>query len=141
MNADVLLGARIRAWALVLPFAKHVVPLRLLARVMWARRRGPADGARRRRAIELSAQMSRMPIPRPRNNCLERSLLAYRYLSHAGAHPRLVAGMRRSGGALGGHVWVLLDGAPVHDDPAELRDFVEVVAFADGGHRAGAAAA
>jgi len=135
VSADVLLPARLRAWAVVLPFAKHLVPLRLLARIMWSRRRGPADGERQRRAIELSLWASRLPLPRARNNCLERSLLAYRYLSRAGAHPRLVAGMRRADGALGGHVWVLLDGAPVHDDPAELRDFVEVVAFADGGRR------
>jgi hypothetical protein len=67
-----------------------------------------------------------------RDNCLERGLVAYRYLARAGADPTLVVGMPRTPGGHG-HVWVSVDGVAVHDSAARLADFEPVLAFGSDG--------
>jgi hypothetical protein len=74
--------------------------------------------------------------PRPaRDNCLERSLVTYRFLGRLGAGPELVVGVGSEGEATVGHVWVTVDGRPVHDEPQSLDAYETVVVFDSDGRR------
>jgi Transglutaminase-like superfamily len=70
-------------------------------------------------------------IPR-RHNCLERSLLAYRYLSEINAAPVLVVGLASERPARG-HAWVLVDGQPVAESEHALAEMTPILAFGPGG--------
>ena len=87
---------------------------------MWAPTRIGQTDSDGGRIIALSAALTRLR-PRRRSNCLERSLLAYRFLSRAGADPRLVVGVGNVDGKMAGHAWVTVNGVPVHE-PAETVD-------------------
>ena len=64
------------------------------------------------------------------DNCLERSLVSYRFLSHAGAEPELAFGVAKDrDDPVRGHAWVVLDGEPVHDSVAALERFERLGAF------------
>jgi hypothetical protein len=121
------------AWALVLRPLKLVVPLARLARMMWCDSgRGSARGiAETVVFVRRSCRVARL---RRSTNCLERSLIGYRYLSAAGATPRLVTGVRRLGGEVHGHAWVEVDGRPVLEG-SEIGTFVPLVVFGVGGRR------
>jgi hypothetical protein len=111
--SDAWLASRMTGWALVLPMLKHAMPLPRLARLMWRRGRGPATPRDVDRIVRLSWAAARLrPLP-GRDNCFERSLIAYRYLSALNAGPRLVVALRSTGPASEGHVWVTIDGRPV----------------------------
>lgn len=137
--ADVWLLARLAAWAPALPLLKRVVPFRRLVRFMAAK---PAKHARdpelERRIVRMARLVYRGRTGTFRDNCLERSLVVYRYLGRAGARPELRAGFRREGEKVRGHVWVLLDGRPVHEAPEELAGYGEVTAFGPDGARVSA---
>ena len=123
-GSNLLLALRMSAWVLVLPLAKRLVPIERLARVMWRDGHEPRDHARERLTIRLASRLTRFSG----RNCLERSLILYRYLSVRGADPVLVLGI----GGLhrnGGHAWVLVDGVPVVDSAASLTAYQPVVAF------------
>jgi hypothetical protein len=115
-------------WSLLLPVLKRMLPLRRLVMLMWAA--GPGGQARgeARPIVVLSASLTRLR-PRLRSNCLERSLLAYRFLSRAGADPRLVIGVGNVDGKMAGHAWVTLDGVPVHEPPETVVGFAPLVEF------------
>jgi hypothetical protein len=124
--ADAWLAARMGVWALALPVLKRVVALPVLARLMWRHGRGTPGRGEVDRIVTLSRWAARFrPLP-GRSNCLERSLIAYRYLSAAGASPRVVVGIRRDADAMAGHVWLELDGAPVRES---VDGFVPLVAL------------
>ena len=116
-------------WAALLRPLKHVVPLRLLVRLV--RRRHPASSRNRSREAAILAYMcSRERFPkRAPANCLERSLAAYRLLAAAGARPELLIGVRRGpdAGALNGHVWVVLDNQPAGEEAAAVATFTPVL--------------
>jgi transglutaminase superfamily protein len=121
------------AWSAVLPLAKRALPLPRLVRLVRPRSRGQKRDHARETAIEaLSAWVFKTRPPGARDNCLERGLVAYRYLARAGADPMLVVGMPRTPGGHG-HVWVSVDGAAVHDSPERLAEFEPVLAFASDG--------
>jgi hypothetical protein len=126
-----LLLARMAPWALLLPVLKFVVPLPRLVRLATPRRR---DGERRPQQEAVIVELTRL-LARTRalvaadDNCLERSLLTYRFLAREGAHPRLVVGMAKGEADLEGHVWVLVDGRPVHDPPETLARYRELMSF------------
>lgn len=128
--ADVWLAARMACWACTLPVLKFVVPLPALARLLAARPKGEPWSVHQREQVVTMARWLCRPGPSssPRR-CLERSLLAYRYLGRAGAYPTLIVGVRREGAAVQGHVWVTLDDVPVGESPASLDRFVPLVAF------------
>jgi Transglutaminase-like superfamily len=110
---DVWLAVRMTGWALVLPLLKHAVSLPRLARLMWRRGSGEAEQSEIDHVVRLSWAAARIrPLP-GRDNCLERSLIAYRYLSALGARPQLVVALRSAREAPDGHVWVTIDGRPV----------------------------
>jgi hypothetical protein len=122
------------AWSLALPLLKHTVPLPRLGRLMWRRAGETAVGADVDRIVTLARWAARFrPLP-GRDNCLERSLIAYRYLSAANADPRLVVGVRRLRGRIDGHVWIEVDGVPLHESESVI-EFEPVVALGAGGAR------
>jgi hypothetical protein len=108
--SDAWLLTRMLGWSVVLPIAKRAIPFTSLA--AWVFKTRP---------------------PGARDNCLERGLVAYRYLSHAGADPHLVMGVAKSMGGVHGHVWVMVDGRPVHDSPTTLERFEKMLVFASDG--------
>jgi len=126
---DALLAGRIYGWLCVLPLLKRRLPLPRLVRLMWLRPRGTTrDRIRERRTIRAVARLSRVSG----GNCLERSLVLYRYLARANADPRLVVGMARPDEYLG-HVWVTVDGRPLLETTETLASYTEVVGFGRGG--------
>lgn len=70
-------------------------------------------------------------LPR-RHNCLERSLLMYRFLAELRADPVLVVGLTNAGRTRG-HAWVLVDGIPVGEREETLEEMTPVLAFGAGG--------
>jgi hypothetical protein len=131
--ADAWLLCRMLAWSAVLPVAKRTLPLPRLVRLLHARSRARArDPARERAIAALSAWVFKTRPRGARDNCLERGLVAFRYLGRAGADPTLVVGMPTRPGEHG-HVWVSVDGVPLHDSPEALAPFEPVLAFASDG--------
>jgi Transglutaminase-like superfamily len=140
--ADAWLATRMVGWRLVLPLLKWVLPLPRLARLMWS---GSADsgelGAGRSERIGGLAHALSGPRGAPvLDNCLERSLLAYRYLSAAGARPELVIGVSRESEPRRGHAWVRLGGEPLRETEASLEEFEEVACFGPEGALSGSRA-
>jgi hypothetical protein len=126
---DALLAARAFGWLCVLPLLKRKLPLAGLVRLMWLPPRGTArDPAREQRTIRVVARLYRAS----EGNCLERSLVLYRYLARANANPHLVIGMAKPDRYLG-HVWVTVDGQRLLETPETLGYYTEVVSFGRGG--------
>jgi len=107
---------------------KRTLALERLVRLMWLAPGGNArDSGRERRTIRIVARLARTSG----GNCLERSLVLYRYLARANADPHLVVGMARPDEYLG-HVWVTVDGQPLLETPETLGGYTEVVTFRAG---------
>ncbi len=128
---DTWLALRMAGWAVVLPALKHVVPVGVLARIMWkgegdAKRRDPVREAQ---VVRLAGWLSRGTNLTKRGACLQRSLLAYRYLSELGADPRLVLAVGKTDGALRGHAWVIVDGHAVGERAEMPESFVPITSF------------
>ncbi len=127
---------RMLPWAAALPLLKRILPLpRLVGFAASSPRNGRRRAGREQRVVELTRLLYRSRAVVGRDNCLERSLLAYRFLTKLDARPELVVGMRRGADEMLGHVWVLLEGEPVHEAPKLLADFVPVLVF---DHKGGA---
>ncbi len=131
--ADVLLFARMLGWAAALPVLKRRMPLPKLVETAVPEAR--ADTERRpETVIAFSRWVYR--IPGFRDNCLEKSLLTYRYLPADGGRYRLVLGVRASETeGPPGHAWLTIDGVPVHDTAESLADLVPILAFDSAGRR------
>ena len=128
---DVWLGLRMLAWASALPALKHMVALERLVRLVQRNGAGRLrDRIREDQIITFARWACRFTRVSRDGNCLERGLLAYRFLGAANAAPSLVVGVARSsGGNIRGHAWVLVDGQPAGESPASLADFATVVTF------------
>jgi hypothetical protein len=128
---DVVLFARMVGWAAALPVLKRRMPL---PRLVETARPEARTSARPETVIALARWVYR--IPGFRDNCLEKSLLTYRYLPAGPNEYRLVLGVRRAE-AEGppGHAWLTIDGRPVHDSPETLVDLVPILAFDEEGRR------
>jgi hypothetical protein len=133
--AGVWLGVRMLAWSAVLPILKHVVPLRVLTRLMWAETRAIPRPQRERQVAFLARRIYRVRPVLRRDNCLERSLLLYRFLSREGLAPRLVLGAQKSDRLIVGHAWVKVAGRPVIDDHEALADYTPIAEFGAQGAR------
>jgi Transglutaminase-like superfamily len=83
--------------------------------------------AREARIVSFSHRLCRGRLRE--GSCLERSLLAYRFLSEEGADPTLVVAVRTSGDSFEWHAWVTRDGRPVHESEEALRAYLPVVIF------------
>jgi hypothetical protein len=131
--SDVWLTARMLAWRIVLPALKYMIPLPRLAGLMWSEARRPPRRAGREQQIATLARGLYGPWElRALDNCLERSLIVYRFLSEAGAAPRLLVGVGKDD-FVRGHAWVTLDGEPVNESRDSLDEFVPILAFGQGG--------
>lgn len=128
---DRRLVLRMMAWRMALPLLRRTVPVRALVGWMSPRRPiGLSDAARRQRVDAIRyfiAQGGRLVVS---TNCLERSLMLYRFLAEAGAAPRLVLGVTREDARVEGHAWVELDGEPLGD--TTTGKFVPVMLFEAG---------
>ena len=132
--ADCWLGARILCWAAFVRVAKYAVPLRTLIRAMSPVSRGGTRNAERERRIALFADWaSRVVRPRSRGNCLERSLVSYRFLASAHADPHLIIGFRRDETGVLGHAWLLVDGRPLGESPSSVAVYEVAMSFGTGG--------
>lgn len=131
---DYVLAARMFPWALALPLLKYALPLHRLVRLMWC---GEGEQPHSRQELERVVAVARGLYRRPRltrrDNCLEKSLLTYRFLSARGGNAGLVVGVHRTAGLGDGHVWATLDGRPVHDSPNAIAEYIPVAAFGKGG--------
>jgi Transglutaminase-like superfamily len=117
------------AWSLVVPLLKRVLPLKALARLMWTEGRRGRSPRRERDIVRFSFVLARLRPPRFRSNCLERSLLAYRFLAQTDADPHLVIAVSTSESGLVGHAWVTVDDRPVHDSAADVSRFLSIAEF------------
>ncbi len=122
---------RTLGWMGVLPVFKRVLPLPRLVRLMWVR---PRDRGRDRQRDERTVQVVGRLSRASGGNCLERSLVLYRFLSRTDADPRLVVGMAKSDVYIG-HVWVTVDGQPLLEAAETLRGYEQVTAFGPEGRR------
>lgn len=127
------LAWRMLIWAVAVPVLKRAVSLPALARLMWSSGAGPRDLAKEHDIAQIAWWTSRVQPRRFPDNCLERSLVTYRFLARAGARPRLVAGVGRVEGDIVGHVWVTVEDEPVHDAAESLRAYGTLVEFGDAG--------
>lgn len=122
--------ARVAFWMLALPLLKRLLPLPRLASLMWVSTGSRARDRERERVVlaAVARVYGRGAIPR-RHNCLERALVAYRFLSASGANPTLVIGVRAPDAAPSGHAWVLVDGMPVLEDEQALAGMSPILLF------------
>jgi hypothetical protein len=119
-------------WTLALPLAKRVLPFERLARIMWHDGGGQRIREQEPFMIRLACRLTRFSG----SNCLERSLILYRYLGRGGAAPTLVLGVGRGDRERRlGHAWLVVDGAPLIDSQAELDSYEPIVAFGPGARR------
>ena len=132
---DVVLAVRVFGWALVLPALKHLVPVQSLARIMHRQPRvARRDAVHEERIVTFARWGARIMRWKSGGNCLERGLIAYRYLGEAGANPTLVVGLGHGEtGSIIGHAWVMLDGRPAGESAASVSVYTPVFAFAPDG--------
>jgi hypothetical protein len=135
---DAWLLTRMLGWSLVLPVLKRLLPLPSLVRLLHSEAGVRQRDPRREESVAaLSEWVFRSRPRRSRDNCLDRALLTYRYLSRAAAEPTIVVGVAKGGGpehsGFAGHAWVTVDGSPVHDDPERLEGFARLATFAADG--------
>jgi len=121
--------ARLYPLFLALTVAKHVLPIPTLARWSWRPSRTTSrDRVAEQRIVSAVLRLGSWAGD-PERDCLQRSLLLYRELSHVGAEPRLIVGFRRGDGRLEGHAWVETDDTPVAETPARDRGFETLWSF------------
>jgi Transglutaminase-like superfamily len=125
--SELLLSGRMLVWAGILPVLKRVVPLSRLVTLMAPRHRAPADEKRAQDVVTLARWMYRTPVLR--DNCLERSLITYRFLPAGNEESLLVLGVREGDGGPPGHAWLTVSGHPLHDSAQTLEGLVPIVAF------------
>jgi hypothetical protein len=124
---NLLLLTRLLAWAAVLPILKRTRSVTRLVALMTPAESQRSNARIERNAITLSRWIYRAPfVP---DNCLERSLLAYRYLVRDGREHRLYLGIRADEGGYPGHAWLTVDGVPVHEPDESLEAYVPLVVF------------
>jgi hypothetical protein len=126
---DRAIGARhlcsLAAWYAIFAISRRLVPMPTL--LTWAEGRP----RRRRRAVSRAVlvgrvlRVSRLARARDRD-CVPRSLLFYRELSRDGEAPTLMLGVRRAAAGVEGHAWVVANGAPIADAPAEIQTFTVI---------------
>ncbi len=128
-------------WRALLTTLKHALPITRL--VALAASAPPASATTwlpsPERIVELARLSCRPHLLGSRDNCLDRSLLAYRYLLAAGANPSLVIGVGRPEDAVLGHAWLIMDEQRIGEPHGAPQGFAEILRFAGDGsiHRVG----
>jgi hypothetical protein len=131
--SDALLVLRLLGWRLALAPLKRTVPIATLVRLM-----ATPDGSSTRdarRIVELVNWLYAPRRDRELGNCLDRSLVLYRFLSRNDPGTRLVLGMRRGSSELEGHAWVIAGDRAFGDIPTSGGGFVTLATFAADGRR------
>lgn len=129
-RTDSRLLLRAFMWRLALPLLKHLVPLPTLVHVLCAKPLASTADASQRRGprVEsvrhLLAEGGRIVVS---SNCLERSLMLYRFLTEAGAGPQLVMGVSKGDTGVAGHAWIEIDGQALAD--ATTDRFAPILIF------------
>jgi len=113
-------------WRLVLPALKRMLPLDTLASAMRTR---PGRRSEEERVVRLASWVYGSRPLTGGDNCLERSLLLYRYLSRTDPDARLVVGFRHSGQAVEGHAGVAVGNRPMAADTDERGPYAPLVSF------------
>lgn len=118
----VWLFGRMLAWNYGLRALKGILPFKTLLRVARTASvpRADVDHVQIARVEFLLHRMSR------HGDCLERSLVAYRFLLRAGARPTLHLGFDRHPPRRDGHAWVTVDGLPLLESSESLERFAPV---------------
>jgi len=124
---ELWLAFRMLLWAAVLPLLKRIMPLPRLVALMAPRHRRAPD--ERRSAVVVTLARWAYKTGALRDNCLERSLITYRYLPAGNADSHLVLGVRKGDDGPPGHAWLTVRGEAVHDTEATLENLVPIVAF------------
>jgi hypothetical protein len=128
--------ARMVAWRLLVSTLKHIIPLtRLVAIAGGGTPVGAAAGRLppQARILELARLACRPRLFGSNDNCLDRSLIAYRYLRAAGASPSLVIGVGRAEGSVRGHAWLTAGDDQLGEPHGTHEEFKELLRFtADG---------
>jgi transglutaminase superfamily protein len=119
-------------WAIALPVLKWALPLPRLVQLMDASPRSTSASPSRDRVTALTNWIYDSRFVPARENCLERSLVAYRYLGKADADPELIVAMRREDQSVLGHTWVVVDGSPINEGSERLEGYIPVVSFRGG---------
>jgi hypothetical protein len=133
---DAGLLARMAAWSVALPILKRAMPLPRLVRFAHLEpRRDSRDPEREAKVIAIAEWLFKVRQEGSRDNCLERSLVSFRFLGRLDAQPELVVGVSSEGDTTIGHVWVTIDGRPVHDDVTSVASYDQVVVFGSDGRR------
>lgn len=114
------------SWRLVLPVLKRALPLDTLVRSMRGRLRARHE---EEQVVRLTSWVYGSRPLTGADNCLERSLVLYRYLSAADTDARLVLGFRNSGQAVEGHAWVAIGERAMAADTDEGGAFAPLVSF------------
>jgi hypothetical protein len=134
--ADLWMLARMLAWSAFLPILKRTVPLPRLVSLMQVAPRGDTrDPIREAKVADLAAWVFKSRPRSGRDNCLERSLVAYRFLGRLNAQPELVVGLASGDCGVVGHAWTVVDGQPVHDSPLALEPYASLIVFGSDGGR------
>ena len=117
-------------WRLVLPVLKRRLPLPRLAAMMWRGEAHPSlEPGREERIAELATVVFRSEHVERFGNCLDRSLVLYRYLSAAGSEPELLIGVRKRDDGVEGHAWVTVRGDPVQESEDVVEGLARVHTF------------
>src|SRR5206468_6147077 len=125
--SEALLATRMLLWAALLPGLKRILPLPRLVSLMAPAHRRAADEKRSAAVVTLARWVYKTGALR--DNCLERSLITYRYLPAGNEGSRLLLGVRKGDKGPPGHAWLTLRGVPVHDSEESLENLVPIVAF------------
>jgi hypothetical protein len=124
---------RLLGWRVALAALKRTVPIPTLVRLMAT----PGGRSTRDtpRIVELVDWLYAPRREQDLGNCLDRSLVLYRYLSRNEPGTRLVLGMRRGSSELEGHAWVMAGDRAFGETPASGGGFVTLATFAADGRR------
>ncbi len=131
--SDALLVLRLLGWRLALAVLKRTVPISTLVRLMATPDRQSTRDTRR--IVELVDWLYAPRRDRDLGNCLDRSLVLYRFLSRNEPGTRLVLGMRRGSSELEGHAWVIAGDRAFGETPPSGDGFVALATFAADGRR------
>jgi Transglutaminase-like superfamily len=131
--SEVFLASRMLLWAALLPVLKRALPLPRLVSLMAPSHRHAPDENRSQVVVTLARWAYKTGALR--DNCLERSLITYRYLPAGHDDSRLVLGVRRGDDGPPGHAWLTVGGVAVHDSEETLSRLVPVLAFDLEGNR------
>ena len=133
--ADAWLAARMAAWAAVLPALKHAVLLPRLVELVQATPRNTLRQPEVEQRIVALAWWLHAPLALVDRGCMQRSLLAYRFLGAAGAQPHLAVGVRKEDGTVLAHAWVFIDGVPAGESQQEIARFTPMLLFGPDGRK------